>query len=315
MTFIVLRQLGRAAAAFVLCPTARNPNFFTSCNTMLTPVHPALHTLANCTGTNNMLTPTHQAIAANSASIPLGSSQSISRGNSQGSPHRNSQSSSRSKTLSRGTLKVAPPKVSTVSSSSYSCTVPGQHHVVVLLRISSCLQTRQDCLSVILSCGQKTGRFSLRYSYGYVEDETTAPRRGSRHHSRQSVRSPHSRQPPRHPQGDRSERARLRRDHYDARRSPMQPTDDSPESRGTTTCCGAIACSSWTGSRTAHFIPFMACMAFMRSCDWQGKGARLTSQRPRPRHPCLESLSETAHFIAFMAFASLAYQPRPQMLA
>ena len=31
----------------------------------------------------------------------------------------------------------------------------------------------------------------------------------------------HSRQPPRHPQGDRSERARLRRDHYDARRSPM----------------------------------------------------------------------------------------------
>ena len=31
----------------------------------------------------------------------------------------------------------------------------------------------------------------------------------------------HSRQPPRLPQGDRSERARLRRDHYDARRSPM----------------------------------------------------------------------------------------------
>ena len=67
-----------------------------------------------------------------------------------------------------GTLKVAlvvrlsPPKVSTVSSSSYSCTVPGQHHVVVLLRISDCLQTRQDCLSVILSCGQKAGRFSLR---------------------------------------------------------------------------------------------------------------------------------------------------------
>ena len=105
MTFIVLRQLGRAAAALVLCPTARNPNFFTSCNTMLTPVHPALHTLANCTGTNNMLTPTHQAIAANSASIPLGSSQSISRGNLQGIPHRNFQSSSRSKTLSKGTSR------------------------------------------------------------------------------------------------------------------------------------------------------------------------------------------------------------------
>ena len=169
-----------------------------------------------------------------------------------------------------------------------------------------------------------------------MEDETTAPRRGSRHHSRQSARSPAARpslpfeaasttstgrpqraspassRPLRCPTqpdapGDNAGQPRDR-----IREFQEQPTDDSPESRGTTTCCGAIACSSWTGSRTAHFIPFMACMAFMRSCDWQGKGARLTSQRPRPRHPCLESLSETAHFIAFMAFASLAYQPRPK---
>ena len=163
-----------------------------------------------------------------------------------------------------------------------------------------------------------------------MEDETTAPRRGSRHHSRQSARSP---APPRHPQGDRSERARLRRDHYDARRSPMH--------RGTTPGSLATASASSRSSRltirrspgvpqldvgrspvpagpAAGLLtssPSWPAWLSLRSCDWQGKGARLTSQRPRPRHPCLESLSETAPFIAFMAFASLAYQPRPQMLA
>ena len=98
----------------------------------------------------------------------------------------------------------------------------------------------------------------------------------------------HSRQPPRHPQGaQRASPASSRLlgcpTQPDAPgRFQAQPTDDSPEPRITATCCGAIACSSWTGSRTAHFIPFMACMAFIAGC-----------QRPRPRHPCLESLSET----------------------
>ena len=127
--------------------------------------------------------------------------------------------------------------------------------------------------------------------------------------------------------------SRLRRDHYDARRSPMH--------RGTTPGSLATASASSRSSRlTIRRSPGVPQLAVgrspvpagpaaglltsspswpawlsLRSCDWQGKGARLTSQRPRPRHHCLESSSETAHFIAFMAFASLAYQPRPQMLA
>ena len=136
----------------------------------------------------------------------------------------------------------------------------------------------------------------------------------------------HSRQPPRHPQGDRSERARLRRDHYDARRSPMH--------RGTTPGSLATASASSRSSRlTIRRSPGVPQLAVgrspvpagpaaglltsspswpawlsLRSCDWQGKGARLTSQRPRPRHPCLESLSETAHFIAFISWPSLHWR-------
>ena len=141
----------------------------------------------------------------------------------------------------------------------------------------------------------------------------------------------HSRQPPRHPQRDRSERARLRRDHYDARRSLMHRTP------GSLATASASSRSSRLTIRRSPGVPQLAvgrspvpagpaaglltsspswpAWLSLRNCDWQGKGARLTSQRPRPRHPCLESLSETAHFIAFIAFASLAYQPRPQMLA
>ena len=133
----------------------------------------------------------------------------------------------------------------------------------------------------------------------------------------------HSRQPPRHPQGDRSERARLRRDHYDARRSPMhRGTTRSRSSRLTIRGSPgvpqlAVGRSPVPAGPAAGLLtssPSWPAWLSLR-CDCQGKGARLTSQRPRPRHPCLESLSETAHFIAFMAFASLAYQPRPQMLA
>ena len=142
----------------------------------------------------------------------------------------------------------------------------------------------------------------------------------------------HLRQPPRHPQGD-QRASRLRRDHGNARRSPMH--------RGTMPGSLATAPASSRSSRLTirrspgvpqHAVgrspvpagpaaglltssPSWPAWLSLRSCDWQGKGARLTRQRPRPRHPCLESLSETAHFIAFMAFASLAYQPRPQMLA
>ena len=170
-----------------------------------------------------------------------------------------------------------------------------------------------------------------------MEDETTAPRRGSRHHSRQSARSPAAR-----PSlsfeaasstctGLRSERARLCRDHYDARRSLMHRTP------GSLATASASSRSSRLTIRRSPGVPQLAvgrspvpagpaaglltlspswpAWLSLRSCDWQGKRARLTSQRPRPRHPCLESLSETAHFMAFMAFASLAYQPRPQMLA
>ena len=131
--------------------------------------------------------------------------------------------------------------------------------------------------------------------------------------------------------GLRNERARLRQDHYDARRGLMHRTP------GSLATASASSRSSRLTIRRSPRVPHLAAgrspvpagpaaglltsspswpaWLSLRSCDWQGKGARLTSQRPRPRHPCLKSLSEIAHFIAFMAFASLAYQPRPQILA
>ena len=122
----------------------------------------------------------------------------------------------------------------------------------------------------------------------------------------------HSRQPPRHPQGDRSERARLRQDHHDARRSPMH-RGTKPGSLAT---ASASSRSSQLTIRRSPGVPQLAvgrshvpagpaaglltsslswpAWLSLRSCNWQDKGARLTSQRPRPRHHCLESSSETA---------------------
>ena len=138
----------------------------------------------------------------------------------------------------------------------------------------------------------------------------------------------HSRQPSRHPQGD-QRASRLRRDHYDARRSPMH--------RGTTPGSLATASASSRSSRlTIRRSPGVPQLAVgrspvpagpaaglltsspswpawlsLRSCDWQDKGARLTIARGRgpgtlALNPCpklltssLNSLHAHMTFIAF----------------
>ena len=132
----------------------------------------------------------------------------------------------------------------------------------------------------------------------------------------------HSRQPPRHPQGDRSERARLRRDHYDARRSPRH--------RGTTPGSLATASASSRSSRlTIRRSPGVPQLAVgrspvpagpaaglltsspswpawlsLRSGDWQGKGARGRGPGTLALNPCPKLSLHRRHGLRFIGVSA-----------